>query len=114
MDAPDDKALTLQEVATRLGLAYSTVFAKRHQIGFRLPGSRVWRVWPARLAELSAPRNTVARLSLRAVEETPCQSAKIKRPVSTKSPSARRAVERELDALLARPTARPRRNTTTG
>lgn len=61
----DEKALTLQEVAAQMQMSYSAVYAKRHQIGFRLPGSRVWRVWPSRLAELTQPRYNVTRLSLR-------------------------------------------------
>ncbi|MFX5751965.1 hypothetical protein ABTE32_21335, partial [Acinetobacter baumannii] len=61
----DEAALTLHEVAARLKLSYSTVFAMREHIGFRLPGSRVWRVWPSRLAELSEKRNNVTRLPLR-------------------------------------------------
>ena len=44
-----EQALTLQEAAKALNLSYSTVFGKRHSIGFRLPGSRVWRVWPSSL-----------------------------------------------------------------
>jgi hypothetical protein len=108
-----ETALTLQETAALLQLAYSTVFAKREQIGFRLPGSRVWRVWPSRLAELSAPRNNVARLSLRVVEgEEKCPSAKINRPVSGSLTSARQAVK-ELDDLLKQRIAAPRRSTTT-
>jgi len=109
----EKRALTLQEVAEITGFSYSAIFDKRFAIGFRLPGSRRWRVWPSRLAELTAPRNNVTRLSLRVVEDTPCQSAKIKRPVSGKSISARQAA-RELDALLKQATGRPRRNTMIG
>ena len=108
----DEKALTLQEAADRLGLAYSTVFAKRHAIGFRLPGSRVWRVWPSRLAELSQPRYNVTRLSLRVGKEETCQSVKMKKPASGTLTSARRA-EKELDALLGQRTNGQRRSTTT-
>src|SRR5690606_11882529 len=63
MDEQDEKALTLKEAADRLGLSYRTIFDKRQEIGFRLPGSRVWRVWPSRLAELTRPRNNAIRLS---------------------------------------------------
>jgi len=108
----EERALTLQEAADRLRLAYSTVFAKREQIGFRLPGSRVWRIWPSRLAELTEKRSNVTRLSLRVGGVEECQSAKMKKPASGTLTSARQAA-RELDALLARPTERPRRNTTT-
>jgi len=46
----DERALTLRQVAERCQLSYSTVFTIRHRVGFRLPGSRVWRVLPSRLA----------------------------------------------------------------
>lgn len=109
--APMEDALTLYEVAKRLNLSYSTVFAQREQIGFRLPGSRLWRVWPSRLAELSAPRNNLTRLSLRVGKEDECQSAKMKKPASTKLTFARQAVK-ELDALLTQPIEKRRRSTT--
>ncbi|WP_186198968.1 DNA-binding protein [Burkholderia gladioli] len=86
---PDEIALTLQQVAERLQLSYSTVFAKRHQIGFRLPGSRVWRVLPSRLAELCQTAENRPRLPLRVGGEMKCPSAKIKNPVSGTSTSAR-------------------------
>lgn len=109
----EERALTLQEAADRLRLAYSTVFAKREQIGFRLPGSRVWRVWPSRLAELTEKRSNVTRLHLRVGEDRECQSAKTQSPAYTGLTSARQAAK-ELDALLERKTAKPRRSTTTG
>lgn len=40
----DDTAISLREAARRLGLSYQTVFARRHEIGFRLPGCRKWCV----------------------------------------------------------------------
>lgn len=107
-----ENAMTLKQVAEKLGLSYSTIFQKRHEIGFRLPGGRVWLVWPSRLAELSAPRNTVTRLSLRVVGENPCQSVKMKNQVFGKSTSARQAAK-ELDALLSPRTERRRKSTTT-
>ncbi|MEN2673407.1 hypothetical protein [Herbaspirillum huttiense] len=108
----DEAALTLHEVAARLKLSYSTVFAMREHIGFRLPGSRVWRVWPSRLAELSEKRNNVTRLPLRVAGENNCQSAKIPHQASGGLTSARQA-SRELDALLARRINKPRKNSTT-
>lgn len=108
----DESALTLQEAADRLHLSYSAIFAKRHQIGFRLPGSRIWRVWPSRLAELSAPRSNVTRLSLRVAEGNSWQSEKTKRPASGTLTSARQMVN-EFDALLKREKEKLRRNTTT-
>ncbi|MBR8070400.1 hypothetical protein KDX14_12870 [Burkholderia cenocepacia] len=107
-----ETALTLQQVADRLQLSYSTVFAMRKKIGFRLPGSRLWRVWPARLAELTETRDNPHRLSLRVGKEDKCQSEKIKSPASTMSTSARQAVK-EFAALLKQRTAGKRRNTTT-
>lgn len=101
-----EKALTLQQVADKLGLSYHTIFMKRHEIGFRLPGSRVWlvwRVWPSTLTELSKPRNNLIRLSLRG-QENIYQSAKIRNPASGGSISHHQAAK-ELDALLAQGTA---------
>ncbi|MDN7729193.1 hypothetical protein QZM48_04125 [Burkholderia orbicola] len=106
-------ALTLQQVADRLQLSYSTVFAMRKQIGFRMPGSRVWRVWPSQLACMSERSNNLTRLSLRVGGETECQSAKTKNPVSGISTSARQAAK-EFAALLKQRTSGQRRNTTTG
>ncbi|MEQ4618328.1 MAG: hypothetical protein ABN482_09800 [Corticimicrobacter sp.] len=54
-----EKAITLKETAQRLGLSYRTIFEKRHEIAFRLPGSREWRVWPSRLTELTKPRKNL-------------------------------------------------------
>ena len=109
----EEVALTLQQVADRLQLSYSTVFAMRKQIGFRMPGSRVWRVWPSQLASMSERRNNLTRLSLRVGMEDQCQSAKIKSQASGISISARQTA-RELDALLKPATGKQRRNTTTG
>ncbi|WP_198388475.1 hypothetical protein [Burkholderia ubonensis] len=109
----DETALTLQQVADRLQLSYSTVFAMRKQIGFRMPGSRIWRVWPSSLASLSEKRNNLTRLSLRVGGDNACQSADVKAPGFGLSTSARQAAK-ELDALLKQRTGAQRRNTTTG
>ncbi len=106
-------ALTLQQVADRLQLSYSTVFAMRQSIGFRMPGSRVWRVSPERLAELCKTNNNVTRLSLRVGGENECPSVKINVPVFGSLISARQAA-RELDDLLRQRTVKQPRNTTTG
>ncbi|KAG1078628.1 hypothetical protein G6F40_016629 [Rhizopus arrhizus] len=111
-ETDEEIALTLQEAAARLNLSYSTVFAQRERIGFRLPGSRVWRVWPSRLAELGQKRNNLTRLAVRVGGVEECPSAKIPSPASLNLTSARQAAS-ELDALLGRKTARPPRNTTT-
>lgn len=108
----DERALTLRQVAERCQLSYSTVFAMRHRIGFRLPGSRVWRVLPSRLAELCESPDNRPRLPLRVGGEMQCPSAKTNSPVSGTSTSARQAVK-ELDALLKPWSARRRRSTTT-
>ncbi len=109
----DEIALTLRQAAERLQLSYGTVYEMRHELGFRLPGSRVWRIWPSRLAELTQNRKNGPRLSLRVDGDSECQSAKIKNPVSTSLTSARRAAK-ELEALLARPTVKKPRSITTG
>ncbi|WP_241300568.1 hypothetical protein [Burkholderia stabilis] len=109
----DETALTLQQVAERMQLSYSTVFSMRKQIGFRLPGSRVWRVWPSRLASISEKRNNLTRLSLRVGGENGCQSADVKVPGSGLSTSARQAAK-ELDDLLKQLKGGLRRSTTTG
>ncbi len=53
----EEKAISLKEAADRLGVSYRTVFDQREKLGFRIPGSRIWRVWPSTLAEFSRPRN---------------------------------------------------------
>lgn len=108
-----ETALTLRQAADRLGLSYSTVFSKRAEIGFRLPGGRVWRVWPSQLAALTEKRSNLTRLHLRVGGESECQSAKTPPPAFGGLTSARQAAK-ELDALLARQTVNQRRNTTTG
>lgn len=108
----EERALTLQEAAERLHLSYSTIFAKRAEIGFRLPGSRVWRVWPSKLAALTEKRSNVTRLSLRVGGVNECPSVSTPIPAPGGSISARQAAN-ELDVLLGRKTERPPRNTTT-
>ena len=49
----NENAISLQEAAAVLNLSYSTIFARRFEIGFRIPGSRIWRVWPSTLSNLS-------------------------------------------------------------
>lgn len=97
----DEKALTLKEAAEILGVSYHTVFARRHKLGFRLPGSRIWRIWPSQLAEYTRPRNNVFRLSLRDNDRshTSWQSENTRSQVSGGLTSLPQ-VEKELDALL--------------
>ncbi|WP_157650440.1 DNA-binding protein [Burkholderia ubonensis] len=113
MSEHDETALTLQQAAERMQLPFSTVFSMRKQIGFRLPGSRLWRVWPSRLAGLTEKRNNLTRLSLRVGVEIGCQSADVKAPGSGLLTSARQAAK-EFAALLKQRTGGQRRNTTTG
>jgi len=110
MNEPET-AISLKEAARRLGVAYNTVFHRRQQIGFRLPGCRKWLIWPSRLAELSQPRNNVIRLALADdIKEPSCQSNSA---TALGGLMYARQAERELDALLARPIGGKRRNTTT-
>jgi len=99
-----EKALTLKEVANLLGVHYQTIFGKRKEIGFRLPGSRVWRVWPSTLQDLqkSSTRSKVVSLSVRDGDES-CPSTSTPKPESTMSTS-QSLVQQELDALLAQKT----------
>ncbi len=108
----DETAISLKEAARILGLSYQTVFERRAQIGFRLPGSRVWRVWPSQLANLTRRQYNVTRLALRSdnTGASECRSDSVM--VSGGSIYARQAAN-ELDDLLARVTKKPRRNTTT-
>ncbi len=107
-----EQALTLKQAAQKLGMSYRTVFDSRHQIGFRLPGSRIWRVWPSALAQLSRPRNNLTRLSVRVDGDLQCQSINDPIPIYGGSISARQAAS-ELDDLLGRKTAkRPRSSMT--
>lgn len=95
-----EKALTLKEVAELLDLSYSTVFDKRYQIGFRLPGSRIWRVWPADLGKLR-PQVPEPRPLISAGDRTTIPSPTVK--------ATRREAGKELDRLLAmRPPKRRR------
>ncbi|MEI6117652.1 MAG: hypothetical protein WCP99_24190, partial [Burkholderiales bacterium] len=103
----NENAISLQEAAAVLNLSYSTIFARRFEIGFRIPGSRIWRVWPSTLSNLSNQAKLIP-LSLRAVEEKVCQSSNTHCQALGGSISLPQAA-RELDALLARPTATPRK-----
>ena len=106
-----DKALTLQQAADLLGLSYQTVFARRHEIGFRLEGCRTWRVWPSRLEEITKPRYNVTRIASAGNNRSViCQSDYV--TASGMSISARQAAK-ELDTLLAQRTKKQRRSTKT-
>lgn len=107
-----EQAITLKEAAERLNVSYQTVYAAREQIAFRLPGSRIWRIWPSALDALSEKRNNLTRLSLRVGKEAPCPSVNTLIPASGGLIFAHQAAS-ELDALLAPKASRQHRNTTT-
>lgn len=105
-------AISLKEAARRLGLSYGTVYQRRYEIGFRLPGCRTWRVWPSRLVELSRPRTRVMRLGV-----TPSREEDLPhrgRAVFVDSIISARQASKELDELLARATSSKRRKNTAG
>ena len=106
-----ENAISLQQAAKILNLSYSSVFARRYEIGFRLPGSRVWRVWPSTLTNLSA-RSKLIPLSLRAAEDLKCQSISTQSLTNGGWTSQHQTVK-ELDDLLARVTGKPRKSCTT-
>jgi excisionase family DNA binding protein len=95
----DDKALTLKEAANLLGIGYSTIVSKRKQLGFRLPGSRVWRIWRSTLYEYQQNRSNITPLSLRGIGEPTCQSSSTQSRASTTSISPSQ-VDKELSDLL--------------
>lgn len=100
-----DKALTLKEVADLLGLSYSTIFANRKKIGFRLPGSRVWRVWPADLEKLRPQPSVRLETTLRGgAEYLPHKAA-----ARFVDPMRARKAAKELDELLERESSKLRR-----
>ena len=105
-----ETAISLKEAAERLGVSYQTVWQRRHKIAFRLPDSRIWRVWPSQLAKITQPNYNVTRIASVGDRRTQCQSDNVK--VSGTSISMRRA-EKELDTLLARRTKKPPKNITT-
>ena len=107
----DEQALTLKEAAHRLNVSYQTVFAARQKIGFRLPGSRIWRVWPSRLASMSEQQYNVTRLVLRSDKERTCQSDSAMG--SGGSIYARQAAS-ALDNLLGQKTKKQHKNTGIG
>ena len=95
----NDKALTLKEAANLLGISYSTIFSKREQLGFRLPGSRVWRIWRSSLYDYQKNRSNITPLSLRGVGEPECHFSHTQSQASTMLTSTSQA-DKELDDLL--------------
>ncbi|CAM2189992.1 Excisionase family DNA binding protein [Paraburkholderia sacchari] len=104
------RALTLKEAAALLHVSYWTVHAHRESLGFFKVGG-AWRVWPEVLREATG-RGASARPVQNEQEIEPCPSKSVKGRPSTTSISARQAAS-ELDKLLAQPTGKKRRNTTT-
>jgi|SRR5690625_4988295 len=108
-----ERALTLKQAAEILGVSYYTLFRRRHQIAFRIPGVRVWRVWPSTIAALSKKRSNLIRLSLRhGQEKRQCLFAKEKAQLTGGLISQRQAAK-ELDSLLAPHAEKKRKNSTT-
>jgi hypothetical protein len=100
-----EKAISLQEAANRLGVHYQTVYRRRHQIAFRLPDSRIWRVWPSTIAKLGKKRQNVYCLSLHVdneQENLKCHYSSAKTPLSGGLISGQKAAK-ELDEALAQP-----------
>ena len=106
-----EKALTLKEAAEILDVSYFTLFRRRHQIAFQVPGTNRWRIWPSELAAATRAGNNLKRLSLRVDQEKSWRSAKIKSQGygGLISPHP---VAKELDALLAQKTKKKRKSTT--
>ena len=109
-----DKILSIQEAADYLGCHYSTVYECRHQVGFQLPGGRKWFVKLSELENSRQKRNNVYRLSLQVGQKgnNTCRSTRTKDPQSGGFLYQDQA-DRELDDLLAQPTERRRKSTTT-
>ncbi|WP_346778044.1 helix-turn-helix domain-containing protein [Paraburkholderia sp. Ac-20347] len=104
------RALTLKEAAEMLGISYATAYAHRRELGFFQIGS-VWRIWPEKLMEATAQYNP-GRPARGEQENQSCPSIGAKDLTSGTSISARQAAS-ELDALLAQPSGKRRRNTAT-
>src|SRR5690625_7527685 len=106
-----ERAVTIKEAAEKLGVSYYTVFSRRHKLGVRLPGSRIWRIWPSQLAEYTRPRNNVFRLSLRADDRnnSSWQSESTRSRASRISTSLRQA-ETEFDAQVELETTEKRKS----
>lgn len=109
---PDDKpqkALTLKEAASLLGVSYATIYAHKVDMGFFQIGKQ-WRIWPEQLRAVTEyNKRRPARTESK--EKWPSQSAMS--PTYGTLTSARQAAK-ELDKLLTRPTKRKHRNTMTG
>lgn len=97
-----DKALTIQQAADILGVHYQTIYSRRNELAFRLPNSRIWRIWQSTLENLGKKRNNVISLSLHAKDDKEikqCQSTNVQTPNIGRLISSVQ-VEKELDALL--------------
>ncbi len=101
------RALSLKEVASLLGLSYSTVYANRQRLGFFKVGG-AWRVWPEKLRERTTGYNErrPAHVDERG---TAWDSTGEKDQTFGTSISARQAVN-ALDKRLAQQTKRRREN----
>lgn len=114
MNKQEDYALSINEVAELLGVSYWTIYAKRHELGFRLPGGRKWYIWRSALDNFGKKRNNVFRLSVLAREDTSYQYTE---KTATRIPSggltSGHQAAKELDDLLAQGTKKKPKSTTT-
>jgi predicted DNA-binding transcriptional regulator AlpA len=108
----DKQFYRLREVAEMTGLSYDTIYGLRHKIAQRFEGSRIYLVHRSHVDTLTNNPVKSALLSLRAVEEKTCLSSNVPTAVSGGWISPAQTA-RELKELLARPTAKKRKNFTT-
>jgi len=110
-------ALTLCEVAELTGFSYSTIFARKNELGaFRVFDRKNghWRVWPESIENLYKKRKNVTCMGLQVdnVGNKQCQSIKHPtRPIGGFISS--RQAAKELGALLAQRTGKRPLSTTT-
>jgi len=104
-----ERALSLKEAAEVLGVSYYTVYSKRFELAFRLPGSRIWRVWPSTLQNLRSGVN-LDSLSVRGLEKS-CQSISTRNRRIGTSDSQHQAAK-ELNDLLEHRIAKPLKSIT--
>ena len=109
-----EKIMSIQQAADYLGVCYQTIFEKRHALGYQLPGGRKWFIPASALVNLSQKRNNVFRLSLQVERngKNLCRSTRTKDPQSGGF-LYQDQTDRELDDLLAQPTKRQHKSTTT-
>ncbi|MDA3977680.1 DNA-binding protein [Gallibacterium sp. AGMB14963] len=97
-----EQALSLKKAAKLLDMSYDAVYNHRHKWGFfKMPGSRLWRIYYSDLEKIREKQNNVCRLEMQVGDkEKQCRSTK-KKMVYGGLISGHRA-DKELDALLKR------------